>query len=212
MATIVHRLEEGDWQRLREMHEGEFLHGKCFIFARALHQGLGWPLVGLFIRETIAERIGSTSSTGWVESIVHCGVRTPKGLIFDIRGFLSEDEFAKLYVKPHVKPPYDIREISENDLKGSGTSSVATYEIQRARRIAEALWPELPWLGETRTSKDIAFANELEALCRKHNKWIRIPLELYAPQLQEGDGSEGGYTLRQMISGFGHTINCRIGS
>ena len=191
MPTIVHKLGEKDpedWKRLQEMNEGGFLYGECYAFAIALHQGLGWPIVGLYV-ESHAD---------------HAGVRSPDGIIFDIRGSLSEEEFGALY----AKPPYDIREISEEKLRVGWTCPryTAEYSIQRARRIAEVLWPELPW-KETRITKIIAFADELEALCRKHKFWIRATVPASPPPLATEEGAEGGYRLRPTIDGITYTID-----
>ena len=192
MSTIIHKLRSRDWARLHEIHKTPFLHGNCYAFALALHEGLGWPMVGLILKKRD------------IEVVEHAGVRSPDGRIFDIRGFVSEEEFVELY----TSPPYDIQEVTVEDL--NVTAHISEYSIRRARGVAEILWPELPW-KKTYVSEVLTFANELEALCRKHNKWIRSPEPAPPPQLQEGDGSEGGYTLRPTIDGFGYTINCRIG-
>jgi len=192
MTTVVRKLKKRkdgklEWQRLRDLYEGMFLHGSCYIFAIALHEGLGWPLVGLFVKKN------------GVELIDHAGVRSPDGRIFDVRGFVSEEEFGG----PYTNPPYDMREVSKEDLNRS------EHFIRRARHIAEILHPELPW-KETYVSGVTVFADELEALCRKHNKWIRSPIAAHAPQLQEGNGNETGYELLPTIDGLGYIINCRI--
>jgi len=197
MPTIVRKLKKKDgkleWQKLREIYEGLYLRGSCYAFAIALNEGLGWPIVGLFVKRIEMELID------------HAGVRAPDGKIFDVRGFISEEEFGNLY----TGPPYDLREITREHLDATSAAGVGEYSLKRARQIAEILYPELPW-RETRASLVTAFADELEALCRKHNKWIRSPLAVHAPQLQEGDGSEGGYELLPTLDGLGYTINCYL--
>lgn len=195
MPTIIRKLKKKDgkleWRRLRETYEYIFLHGSCYAFAIALYEELGWPIVGLFVRK------------GGMEIIDHTGVQDLDGRIFDVRGFVSEEEFGSLY----TYPPYDIRKVAVEDL--SVTAPVGEYSIRRARQIAEILYPELPW-RETRASRVQVFADELEALCRKHNKWIRSPIAAHAPLLQEGDGSETGYELLPTLDGLGYTINCYL--
>jgi hypothetical protein len=194
MTTIVHTLGKRNWKGLHEIYENGYLHGGCYEFAIALHQGLGWPLVGLFIQKYEAE---------W--KIEHAGVRTPDGKVFDIRGPISEKTFGE----PYTCPPYDVREITIADL--TAPAPVSEHAIQKARCLGEMLWPGLPWRNSY-LSELVAIVDELEAFSRKHNKWIRTPPgTISPPQLQEGDGSEGGYDLRPMINGSGYTINCRIG-
>lgn len=192
MPTIVRKLEAEDWERLHEMHLDGFLHGRCYDFARALHRGLDWPLVGLFFK-------GECGG----DHMDHVGVRNPDWRIFDIRGFVSEDEFGK----PYKHPPYHVREIPEDYLhEPRRPKDVCEYAIARARRVAEALWPELPWRGKTFASRMIAYVDEIESVSRKHGFWIRAPLPNpnSAPPLAIGEGDEGGYELRPTING--HTF------
>ena len=196
MPTIIHTLGENksNWKMLQEMYEGGFLHGGCYIFARALHRGLGWPLVGLFVKKE-----------GLKDHIDHAGVRSPDGRIFDARGFVSDEEFGMLF----TSPPFDIREVKEDDLREQQLAVVIEYKIQCARDVAEILWPELPW-KETRLSKIVTFADELEALCRKHKLWIRAPFPAQVPILAKGEDDEGGYELHPTIDGHGYLINCYL--
>jgi hypothetical protein len=132
--------------------------------------------------------------------IDHAGVRSPDGRIFDIRGFVSEEEFASEY----TSPPYDIREVTSDGLSAFETTQ--RYAIERARRIAETLWPELPW-KDTFASRVVTFADEFEALCRKHKLWIRGPFPTQLPMLSVSEDDEGGYKLRPTVDGFTYTID-----
>ena len=117
----------------------------------------------------------------------------------DIRGFLTEEEFGEHF----LSPPFDIREITADELRA--TRPVHDFVIARGRKLAETLWPDLPWI-ETAASRAIVFADELETLCRKHGLWIfnNIPTQL--PLLVQSDGEEGGYEVIQRMDG-GFAIN-----
>lgn len=194
MPTTVHSWQERsrDLKRLQETYTGGFLHGGCYVFALALHQGLGWPMVGLIRNERGHDRIR------------HAAVRNPDGRLFDIRGYITEEEIGTPF---SYEPPYDLREITIADLEANAHTQ--SYSIKRARNIAEILWPELPW-REKRISKVTAFADELEALCRKHKFWIRAPVPAQAPILTQEEGDESGYVLRPTFDGLSYTINRRL--
>jgi hypothetical protein len=78
--------------------------------------------------------------------------------------------------------------------------------IKRAWQLAEVMWPDLPWI-DTTTAKVVAFADELEELCRKHGLWIYGGVPADPPRLYLGGGDEGGYELFPTIDGSTHTIN-----
>lgn len=191
MPTIIHMVGEKDqeeWERLHDMYQYIFLHGECFSFALALHRGLDWPLIALMKDE----------------KILHAAVRNPDGRIHDVRGFVSEEEFGKPFLG--ARKDFIIREIDTSAL--DAVEPTHEHTIQCARNAAEILWPKLPW-KETRISKIAAFADEFEALCRKHKLWIRAPFldPTIAPPLAFGEGDEGGYELFPTIDGFSYTIN-----
>lgn len=150
-----------------------FVHGGCYEFAIALHEGLAWPLVGLVDGDKIP----------------HVGVRSPEGRLFDARGYVSKRNFAA----PFGQSADLIREVSLAEL-------TANYQpnqrgISRVRQIAETLWPDLPWLGETFAGRVEAFTDELEMLCRKHGLWITGSVPADPPLIEQGDGTEGGYII-----------------
>lgn len=186
MPTILHTLEQSpeDHALLHSLHRGGFLEGECYAFAIALHRGLGWPMVGLMKDDVI-----------W-----HAGVRAPDGRIHDVRGLLSEEDFGRYF----SLPPSCIREIAIEELYA--TRPIHDRTIVFAGRLAEALWPNLPWL-DSQTRKVKAFADELEALSRKHGLWIRGSVPADPPRIYIDCGEEGGYEVRPTVDGLAHTID-----
>ncbi len=177
-----------DYSTLHDMHKHMFLQGECYAFAIALHQGLTWPMIGLMKKEVI-----------W-----HAGVRAPDGQIWDIRGPLSEDDFSSRY----ELPAQILREITIEELHAM--RQIQHRTITLARGIAEKLWPELPW-RDSHTAKVIAFADELEALSRKHDLWIvgHIPTQL--PRLYVGCGEERGYEIHASMTALSYTVTRHFG-
>jgi hypothetical protein len=188
MPTVMHTLAEQpeEHRLLHEIYGGGFLHGECYAFALALYEGLGWPLVGLMNGAVI-----------W-----HAGVRSPDGNIRDVRGSLSEAKFAEGF----VSAPYRIIPIVQSDLYN--TRPIDTRAIDMARRLAETIWPELPWRS-THANRVRAFVDELEELCRKHNLWIMHPLVTQLPRVAKGDELEDGYDVRP-LDGSTFTIQRRF--
>lgn len=186
MPTILHRLDENpsDHRMLHDLCRGIFLEGECYAFAIALHQGLGWPMVGL-MRDGV---------------IWHAGVRNPYGRIHDARGSLTEEGFCEYF----DGSPSDIRGIDIQELYAQ--RPVSELSIRRARRSAELLWPDLPWRDMT-ALKVRAFAEELESVCRKHGFWIVGALPTALPRLFKGQGDEGGYEIRPTVDGNAFTID-----
>ena len=186
MPTILHKLEqsEEDHKMLYDAYRCIFLEGECYAFAMALNQGLGWPMVGLMKGNVI-----------W-----HAGVRSPDGRIHDVRGLLMEEEFGTYFGLPASA----IREITSDELYA--TRPVHEFTIKRARNLAEVLWPDLPWI-ESSAARVTAFADELEALCRKHGFWICAGVPADPPRLFPSFGEEGGYEVSPTIDGLAYTIN-----
>lgn len=193
MPTIISALLEEDSESheiLRDTCIRIFLDGECYAFAIALHKGLGWPMIGLMDGDVIR----------------HVTVQRPDGKMHDARGFIKEEKFG-LGCPFGLKPPYDLKEVTIDDLVRIGEPlEVRANTVRRARMIAEAIWPELPWLDNFAT-RVTAFANELEALSRKHGLWIRSPVPAAAPVLAIGDNDEGGYKLRPTVCGTTFTID-----
>jgi hypothetical protein len=184
MATFVEKLKEKDRTSLIGMFGSIFLDGECYAFAIALHQGLGCPLIGLMEGDVIR----------------HAGVRCPNGGIRDVRGELTEDNFGDHF----LSAPHLIRDISIDELYL--TRPIDEISIMRARRLAEAAWPDLPWIQSLAKNMK-AFTDELEKLSRKHGIWIRSCVPASPPHLSYGDDAESGYELLPALDGGGFTIN-----
>ena len=95
MATITKKAPKSCVEVLTSFLAAS-IHGQCYHFAIALHYGLGWPIVGLV--ET--------------KKIIHVGVRSPEGKIWDGRGEVSEKDF----IDPFSKSSCAIREVAEKNL------------------------------------------------------------------------------------------------
>ncbi len=189
MPTIVFRHDED--QESAEILRGHcmptYLNGECYAFATALHEGLGWPILGLMIGTEIR----------------HAVVQDPEGFFHDARGRITEEELGSPF---GLVPPYDIREVTVADLVREGEPDyVRAHSVRLARRLAEAIWPELPW-KDSIAIRIASFADELEALCRRHQLWIRAPVPAAAPVIALGDGDESGYQLRRIAGGLTFTI------
>ena len=188
MATLLKMLDLEYVDTLHDMCLSRYLDGQCYEFAIALHRGLGWPMVGLMQGEVVR----------------HVLVHERKKIYHDTRGRVSLDKMGQPF---GIGQPYDLREVSETDLKT--IRPVGEHNISTARRLAESVWPDLPWKdSEARRAK--AFADELEALSRKHKFWIRSAMPSALPILAEGGDDEAGYTLIPTADAGGFQIDRRF--
>ena len=168
-----------------------FLYGMCYAFAIALHHGLGWPMVGPRVEPG--------------EQMWHVALRRPDGRLHDARGPLSDQEFGVPFARDCGT--YVLVDVTEAELQNMKFHN--DHMIVHARRVAEHTWPELPW-KETRSTRLVAFADELEALSRKHGLWLRAPFPNTPPVISESGDAEDGYTLTPMLGGLGFTIDRRL--
>lgn len=153
----------------------EYLNGECYAFAIALHRGLGWPIVGIMHGDVPC----------------HAGVRSPEGMIYDVRGPVSDEKFAEDI--NGLSRPFEIREITTEALLAQ--RPVSDGSIMCAARMAQVFWPNLGWKEDTQISRTRAFVEELERISRKHGVWIRAPYPTAKPVLTVGYGDEKGYSL-----------------
>lgn len=190
MPTTFEYLEGESKDNLYNCCDCEYLDRNCYEFAVALHRGLGWTMVGL---------INDSKPNEWIR---HVALLQPDGKLRDVRGEISLEEFGTHL--DDVNPPYVTCPVTEDDLLG--IRPVAEAKISLARRLAEALYPELPWYsGQQKQYKE--FADELEKLSRRTGVWIRSSIPACPPALAQGYGDEKGYVLKQTIDGFGFTID-----
>lgn len=175
-----------EWGMLYDIFRGKYLDGQCYELAIALHQGLGWKLIGLHAEGTIR----------------HAVVKAPENdTFFDARGYVPLKKLGEPF---SITPPFSIGEITLGDLKG--VRPVKEHAVAFARKHAEALFPELPWINCFQ-SKVQAFADDLEALSRKHGLWVRGATPGSRPLIATSVGSEEGYELRQTDDGIAFTID-----
>lgn len=191
MTTRIRHLIEGDEESHNILHDlclSIFLDGECYAFATALHRGLDWPMIGLMNGDEVR----------------HVAVQSPDGRLHDVRGYVSEEEFGQPF---GLSYPCMLKVVTEDDLLRDGEHhEVRENTIRRAKKLSEAIWPELPW-KDTFALRVSAFANELEALSRKHKLWIRSPVPASLPVIAIGDDDEGGYDLRPTFDGVTFTID-----
>lgn len=187
MAINFENMNESTREFLARLLEVS-IFGSCYDFAVALYRGLSWPIVGL---------------TDGVE-IVHVGVKSPEGKIWDGRGEVSEEEFGKPFTKNH----YAICDVAEKELLATG--KVREHMVEIFLRIAQENWPELSWKQVTRRERVIAFADELEALSRKHKLWICGTVPAMLPVIFEGYGDEAGYEIKLSSDGNAYMINRKL--
>lgn len=190
MTTTLTSPHERELQLIQEMWLITLLEGECLALAKALHRGLGWPIVGL-MRD---------------DSIVHAAVKRPDGAFHDARGVVERDDLGQPF---GVSPPLDIRPFREDEL--CVNSRKHERMIQTAEGIAALLWPDLPWKTDSLPGRMITFTDELEELSRKHGLWIRSMTSTHPIILDSAVGSEKGYTLEPLVIGSGYTINRRLG-
>jgi hypothetical protein len=164
-----------------------YLDGQCYEFAFALRRKLGWPMVGLMDGEIIR----------------HVLVREPEGALRDVRGRLAMTDVGKPF---GMQEPYELRDVEEADVLRMRLVSEGSVDM--AGRLAELVWPELSWNGEAK--RMAAFADELEALSRKHGVWIRAPYPAALPILSGAFGEEAGYTITPTANAGGYMIDRRL--
>ena len=183
MATMTKRSEEGV-KFLADMLKCT-IHGQCYYFALALHRGLEWTLVGLMEGETV----------------VHAGVRSPEGKFWDGRGEISVDEFVRPFTRDDS---WVISEVTEVMLV---RKIVQEHLVEYFQKKAQGVWPELPWKTTSCQEQISSFADELEALSRKHGLWIYGSIPTMLPMVAEGYGDEAGYEITMQANGDSYTIN-----
>lgn len=190
MAALYKPLGDEERGCLHDMARAMFLDGECYAFAVALSRGLGRPMVGLMRGDEIR----------------HATVYMISHLLHDVRGIFSQED-PKLGEPFGMSPPYTLRTITEGDLLA--VRPVHERTIATAARFAEAIWPNLPWTN-SRARRAAAFAEELEALSRKHKFWIRAPYPAAMPILCDGMDDEAGYTLQHTCDASSFTIDRRL--
>ena len=175
---------------IKDLMEGRGLEGECYALAIVLSRELGWPIYGLMQGE----------------EIYHAIVLSPDGAFWDARGIVSKENLGKPF---GISPPYDLRLVTEEDLLAVKPAGQMTLDF--VLRLAQALWPKLPWKSQSDKDKLLSFASELEALSRKYNYWIYGCTPTALPRIAQGQRDETGYLVSTTIDGMSFTINRIIG-
>lgn len=102
-------------------------------------------------------------------------------------------------------PPYELRVLAEDDLRA--VRPVPEGRISVAMRIAQAVWPDLPWKTDTLECRVRAYVEELTVLSAKHGLWVTPTSPGGRPVLSQDPGMSPGYTLYQTIDGLGFCMD-----
>jgi hypothetical protein len=197
MTTSIVDLPEESRQLLISMHGG-FLHGMCYEFAIGMSRKIDWPIVGL-INHDAPKAV----------QIEHVGLKTPDGLIHDIRGPLDEEKFSEPF---RTGSRYTIEIVSIQDLYDSrriNKKEISERDVKCAEHICEIIWPALPW-RESCVEKLKSFLDEVEALSRKYGLWIRAPFPGVQPVIGTQFGDEDGYIARSTEEGNAFTFDRKL--
>jgi len=177
MTTTMVPAGEDTAQTARAVFADRYLGGLCVALAVAIHRRTGWPLIAA--RNVRGE-------------LQHAGVRTPEGLCMDVRGEMSEWHFMTPFIASAVVP-VDEGTLLREDPK------IGEEDIADADGRLPSMFPALP--GESsRAGRMMAFADDLEAICRKHGIWLRDDGP-HGMVVYEGDGDESGFRLSFGMAG-----------
>jgi hypothetical protein len=190
---MVMPLDHHARETLHQIAAVTYLDGKCYAFAIALNRGLRWPMLGLMVPGCTAPR----------HVAVYCSLDQK---IYDVRGGFEQHDphFGKVF---GAAPPYTLKSVSEDDLRK--VVPVEENTIATARKFAEAIWPEYPWISSM-ARRVKAFANDLEKISKKHGVYLRAPYPGVKPIVGDLYGDEEGYTIRPTDDGIAFTIDRRL--
>lgn len=176
MPTEYKRLKDRSF--IRNLIKAAYLDGECYAFAIAMHQNLGWAIHGLIVKGEIR----------------HVFVCDHQGVIYDARGKIERADLGKPF---GVTEPYDIRVVTVEELQG--VHPVSDHAIELVARMAQALWPELPWKETAYISRIKAYFDAIEAVSREHGFWI-YGVDKH-PFIADGVGDEYGYAMQPTVDG-----------
>jgi len=165
---------------IHSLLQGMCRDGDGCEFAAALARGTGLPIVGLLR--------GACGDGGVPGAWRHAAVMLPDGSLFDVRGRVPAEEFGTPFGETW---PWLVLRMSEADL--AAVRPLQEANMHTIAKLAQALWPDLPWLETSFHGRMAAFLADLDALSRKHQVWIRAPYPAASPMLAEGNGDEAGY-------------------
>lgn len=181
MTVTIEPMATEEREHLLTIITSSYLHGSCYELAWALHEGLGWPLYGL------------TGPDGYEHAFV--GVPEEPETFYDARGQITAADVFGTFARRNNE---EIRDITTADLEA--VRPVLRHSIDSARKMAEAVWPDLPWQN-SHAAQMQAFLEDLERLCRKHGVFLREPYPASAPILYPMDGEEAGFRAQPLGMG-----------
>lgn len=193
MTTAVLLLDDEARETLHNMAVSVHLDGECYAFAIALSRNLGWKMLGLMPTGGSAPRHAAVY-----------GALDHK--LYDVRGSFKQDD--PRFGEPFgVGLPYKLKPITEDLLRK--VRPVHENTIAMAQKFAESIWPHYPWINSA-ARRMRAFADDLEALSRKHKIWLRAPYPGAKPILNNECDEEAGYTICPTDDSIAFTIDRRF--
>jgi len=188
---VFKELDEESKELLQKMCEGIYLNRESYALAVALHRGTGFPIMGL-----------KEKASGVIR---HAAVETPKGALIDARGYTVRHD---LFARPFGNlSECNLVGVTEEDLFATGP--IHDGSIITASKMAQAIWPELPWNGTTTRERIRTYLEEMEALSKKHRFWIRAPVPGCPPPLAEAHGNES-YVAQLTSDGMTYVIDRKL--
>ncbi len=184
-------LNHRDRRALHEVIMGEYLHGKCYVWAAATQRLTGWSMVALRTE---------------AHDYFHVGARDPEGRLFDARGFVaSPEEFGRPF---QANPPLDLREVSLEQLRA--IRPVEDVAIEQVMQRIAVIWPEIVKTHSPQRERVEAFVKELEALSERHGVYLRAPypsarimFALYSVEEEK----PAGYDVQPTLDGNGFSLD-----
>jgi hypothetical protein len=177
-------LDEEDRKLLQEIYSSNFLHGGCGSFAIALSDRTGWK-----------EFVLGYEGYGEKARLIHVGLKDDKGLIWDINGAQTIEEFgAPMWCGMSLQ--YVDKETLIKLYPGANTG------IDRARGVIDLIFPDLPGEAYNKTKFE-NFVKDLIDVCVKHGLWLRDPHGTSAfgdALIYTSFGDEEGYELEQALN------------
>ncbi len=160
----------------------DYVFGKCYEFAIALHEGLALPLVGV--------QVG--------DEIIHAGVQPDADTYRDVRGDQDMAGFVRGF---DVSAGFIVRPTTREELEQLYVQKIrvelSREFVNRARMHAESIWPEWKW-KDSKVARVAQFISDLENLCRRHGLWIREQFPANPAIIYFGDEAERGYDIHQL--------------
>lgn len=168
-----------------------YLDGQCYELAAAISRYTGCPMMGIIENGVIR----------------HAVAQIAPGIYYDARGEVTRERLGEPF---GIAPPCELRKVTLEDLRA--VRDVPERRIRTAAKIAQTLWPLLPWNANSHIHRVRAFAEGLENLSRTFDLWIVGPVPNPAswPLVSIGAEEDDGYVLVSNEDGMGYRITRRF--